>query len=303
MNMRGGRFRLSGVLAAAFLTALLLAGCGAVREIPQTEDSGEGVNPFANIGGSPNPFTGKKTIALVDNGELFAQAAAEYQAVLEESELITDTEEAALVERVGTRIREAAEAWADALGESEYLADYAWEYALIESDEVNAWCMPGGKIAVYTGILDVTGGEAGLAVVMAHETAHALLNHSQQRMSADIIKGLGAIVVELATWKKDRASREIARAAYGAGSTLLGTLPFSRAHESEADRTGLLLMTLAGYDPEGAPVFWERMAARAEASDGALPEFLSTHPSDATRIRQLQDWIPEARERAEAPGP
>jgi predicted Zn-dependent protease len=242
-----------------------------------------------------NPYTGKSTMALVDNDSLLASSFSQYKQFLNESSVVTGTAEAALVERVGNRIRLAAEKWAASMGQSAYLEKYRWEYHLVRSNEVNAWCMPGGKIVVYTGILPLTQDETGLAVVLGHEVAHALLNHGQQRSSASVLQQAGAIGVGVLTANRGQGAQELAQAAYGTGSTVFGTLPFSRSHESEADHIGLILMTIAGYNPEISVNFWERMAALGGSS---TPQFLSTHPSDTTRISGLQRWIPEAKQKA-----
>ncbi|MDR2630159.1 MAG: M48 family metallopeptidase [Spirochaetaceae bacterium] len=242
-----------------------------------------------------NPLTGKSTMALVNNNELLASSFQQYDEFLKESTIISGTAEARLVEQVGARIRGAAEKWLASEGRSEYLNDYRWEYKLILEDTVNAWCMPGGKIVVYTGILPITQTEAGLATVMGHEVAHALLNHGQQRMSAGVLQQLGAVGISIVTAEKNPQTQQLAMTAYGAGSELFGTLPFSRSHESEADHIGLILMAVAGYDPEESIPFWERMSNQ---SGGSTPEFLSTHPSDSRRIGDLRRWIPEAKEKA-----
>jgi predicted Zn-dependent protease len=236
-----------------------------------------------------NPLTGKNTMAFVSNSTLFPMAFSQYDTFLGESTVITNTPEADMVARVGERIAEAAQKWLTAEGAPNYLNDYRWEYKLVSDDAVNAWCMPGGKIVVYTGILPVTQTEAGLAVVMGHEVSHALLNHGQQRMSAGVLQQLGAITVSVVT------DNDLFMTAYGVGSALFGTLPFSRSHESEADHYGLILMAIAGYDPSEAVPFWERMAAM---SGGGTLEFLSTHPSSSTRIRQLREWTHEAKHKA-----
>ena len=236
-----------------------------------------------------NPLTGKNTMAFVSNSSLFPMAFDQYNEFLRENSVITNTEESEMVTRVGSKIAEAARRWLAAEGYPNYLDDYRWEYNLVKDDTVNAWCMPGGKIVVYTGILPVTQTETGLAVVLGHEVAHALLNHGQQRMSANVLQQLGAVTLSIFT------DSDLLMVAYGLGSTLLGTLPFSREHESEADHYGLILMAIAGYDPSEAVPFWERMAA---TSGGIDLEFLSTHPSSSTRIRQLRDWTPEARQKA-----
>jgi predicted Zn-dependent protease len=260
----------------------------------------KGIILFASVilifsGCVTNPLTGKSTMAFVNNSQLFPSSFQQYNEFLKESEVVTGTADAAVVNRIGAKLKEAAEKWLASEGQSSYLADYAWEYHLVKDDQVNAWCMPGGKIVVYTGILPVTKDETGLAVVLGHEVSHALLNHGQQRMSADVLSQLGASGLSLVTGGASPETQALAMTAYGAGSQLFGTLPFSRKHESEADHYGLLLMAIAGYNPEAAVPFWERMAAMG---GGGTPEFLSTHPSDATRINQLRDWVPEAKSKA-----
>jgi len=241
-----------------------------------------------------NPFSGQSTMALVSNKELFASSFKQYNQFISGSKVISGTDDAQMVERVGVNIRRAAEKWLKSKGKTKYLKDYRWEYHLIDSKEVNAWCMPGGKIVVYTGILPFTQTEDGLATVMGHEVAHALLNHGQQRVSAGVLQQVGMLGVAIATSNKSKAEQELLMGAYGVGSTLLGTLPFSRKHESEADHYGLILMATAGYNPEASVSFWERMAAKG----GGVPEFLSTHPSDKTRVKQLRKTIPEAKKKA-----
>jgi predicted Zn-dependent protease len=242
-----------------------------------------------------NPLTGRSTMAFVDNSQLFPSSFQQYQEFLGESTVISRTAEARLVERVGIRIRQAAESWLNAEGAGAYLQDYQWEYHLVQDSQVNAWCMPGGKIVVYTGILPVTATEAGLATVMGHEVAHALLNHGQQRMSAGMLQEIGATGLSVLTSNRSAETQALAMTVYGAGSEIFGTLPFSRSHESEADHIGLILMALAGYNPDESVPFWERMGG---AGGGGIPQFLSTHPSHETRIKDLRGWIPEARAKA-----
>ncbi|MDR3166670.1 MAG: M48 family metallopeptidase [Treponema sp.] len=244
-----------------------------------------------------NPITGKSTMALVGNKELFLSSFQQYDEFLSENRVVSGAEEAVLVERVGARLRAAAEKWLNAEGQGDYLKDYRWEYNLVLDDAVNAWCMPGGKIVVYTGILPVAQTEAGLAAVMGHEVSHALLNHGQQRMSAGILQELGAAGLNIFTANQGAQTQALAMTIYGAGSQLFGILPFSRNHENEADHIGLILMAIAGYNPEEAVSFWNRMNSLS-AGGGGTPEFLSTHPSDITRTRNLRGWIPEAKERA-----
>jgi len=243
-----------------------------------------------------NPFTGKSTLALVSNSEILPSAFQQYSQFLSENKVITGTADAKRVEAVGIKIKNAAEKWLNANGQSGYLADYQWEYKLVESKDVNAWCMPGGKIVVYSGILPITKDEAGLATVLGHEVSHALANHGQQRMSAGLIQQLGAAGVAVAVGNKSKETQDLAMTAYGVSTQYGGMLPFSRSHESEADKIGLTLMAIAGYNPEQAIVFWERMSANSGGQ--APPEFMSTHPSDATRIAQLRALIPEAKAEA-----
>jgi predicted Zn-dependent protease len=246
-------------------------------------------------GCATNPLTGRSTMAFIGNSTLFPSSFAQYDEFLGENTVITGTADAQMVERVGARIAEAAQKWLAAEGNPHYLDDYRWECKLVQDDQINAWCMPGGKIVVYTGILPVTRTEAGLAVVMGHEVSHALLNHGQQRMSAGLLQQLGAVGLAVGTAGLSQETQAMAMAAYGIGSELGGTLPFSRKHESEADQYGLILMAIAGYNPDEAVPFWERMAS---LGGGGTPELLSTHPSDATRIRQLRNWTPQAKQKA-----
>ena len=241
-----------------------------------------------------NPLTGKKTMAFVDNSELFPMAFSQYDEFLKEHTVISGTAEAAMVKRVGERLAVAAQKWLEKEGKGDYLKDYRWEYNLVQDDAVNAWCMPGGKIVVYTGILPVTQTEQGLAVVLGHEIAHALLNHGQQNVSAGYLQQLGLITVGLVTSGLSEGAQSASLLAYSLSSQVVGTLPFSRSNESEADHYGLILMAIAGYNPEESVPFWERMAALGSGG----PQWLSTHPSSSTRANQLRDWIPEAKQTA-----
>ncbi|MEZ4857777.1 MAG: M48 family metallopeptidase [Flavobacteriaceae bacterium] len=244
---------------------------------------------------STNPFTGKQTLALVPNSQLFPMAFQEYSNFLSENNVVTGTADAQMVKNVGQKIAVAAERYLNANGYAGYLKDYQWEYNLVNSPDVNAWCMPGGKIVVYTGILPITQNEAGLAAVMGHEVAHALANHGQQRMSAGQLQALGAVAGNIAL-SKDPKNQQIFNQAYGIGSTVGVMLPFSRNHESEADQIGLYLMAIAGYEPMVAAQLWERM--KANSGGQAPPEFLSTHPSSDTRINNITAWAAGAKEEA-----
>ena len=236
-------------------------------------------------------------MAFVDNRHLFPMAFAQYEEFISQNIVLTDTPEAIMLRQVGERLADASYKWLSSLGHGHYLDAYEWEFTLIKDDAINAWVMPGGKIVFYTGILPVTKNEAGIAVVMGHEIAHALLNHGQQRMSAGILQQIGAVglVVGMEVAGVSPEAQAAWMLAYGAGTALGGTLPFSRQHENEADYYGLILMTIAGYDPAEAAAFWDRMNALGGAS---IPQFLSTHPSSANRSRQLRNWIPEAERKA-----
>jgi len=244
---------------------------------------------------STNPFTGKSTLALVPNSQLFPMAIQQYDQFLSENDVVTGTADAQMVKNIGQKIAVAAERYLNANGYAGYLQDYQWEYNLVNSPDVNAWCMPGGKIVVYTGILPITQTEAGLAAVMGHEVAHALANHGQQRMSAGQLQALGAVAGNIAL-SKDPKNQEIFNQAYGIGSTVGVMLPFSRKHETEADQIGLYLMAIAGYEPLAAAQLWERM--KANAGGQAPPEFLSTHPSSDTRINNITAWAAAAKDEA-----
>ena len=240
-----------------------------------------------------NPLTGKKTLNFVSNSELFPSAFQQYGAFLKENKVIAGTTDAKRVETIGMKIKAAAEKYLASLGQPEYLKDYRWEYKLVESKEVNAWCMPGGKIVVYSGILPITKDDSGLATVMGHEVAHALANHGAQRMSASQLQAIGAVGVALATGNQTAEKQQMWQQFYGVGSQVGVMLPFSRSHETEADKIGLTLMAISGYNPDQAVIFWSRMAASSGGK--AQPEFMSTHPSDATRIANLKALIPEAK--------
>ncbi|WP_461587840.1 M48 family metallopeptidase [Winogradskyella sp.] len=242
-----------------------------------------------------NPFTGKKTMAFVSNKQLFPMAFAQYNQVLSENNVVTGTSDADMITRVGQRIAVAAERWLNANGQQGYLEDYKWEYKLIESEQVNAWCMPGGKIAFYTGILPIAQNETGVAAIMGHEVAHALANHGQQRMSAAYIQQ-GLAVAGNVALANDQRALGIFNQSYGIGSQVFGMLPFSRSHETEADKIGVYLMAIAEYNPDEAAELWKRM--KANSGGQAPPEFLSTHPSSDTRISNLQKLAPKAKAEA-----
>lgn len=245
-------------------------------------------------GCSVNPFTGKSTMALVSNSELFPMSFQQYDEFLNEHAVVRNTQEARMVENVGKRIAKAADTWLKANGYPNYLDDYNWEFKLVKDDQVNAWCMPGGKIVFYTGILPIAKNEAGIAAIMGHEVAHALANHGQQRMSASQYQSIVGMVGSAAL-SKNATYQNIFDQAYGVGSNLGVMLPFSRKHESEADQIGLTLMAIAGYEPLEAAHLWERMS---QVGGESPPEILSTHPSNQTRINNIVQWAPDAKREA-----
>jgi predicted Zn-dependent protease len=225
---------------------------------------------------TPVPYTGRSQLILVSEQEELGLGARAYQQVLQKEKVSTDTEAAVLVERVGRRVAAVADR-----------PDYTWQFKLVESESANAFCLPGGKVAVYTGILPYTQNEAGLAAVIAHEVAHALARHGAERLSRARLVELGELGVAAATGVGSQ-TMQLVNLAYGLGVEM----PFSRSQELEADRIGLILMAKAGYDPREALSFWRRMAAKGEGK--RLPQFLSTHPYDEVRVEQLEVWLPEA---------
>lgn len=236
--------------------------------------------------------TGRKQLALVSNAEIIPLAAQQYQEVIRQGPLSRNQEQTELIRRVGVRIQKAVEQYMTEKNMSDQLAGFEWEFNLIDDPKtVNAWCMPGGKVAFYTGILPVCKDELGVAVVMGHEVAHAIANHGRERMSQQMVAQFGIGTLATLMGQNPTAGKDLLLQAVGIG-TNLGILKFSRQHESEADYMGLIFMAMAGYDPREAPRFWERMT---EMSGGQQPpEFLSTHPSHETRVSDLNKWMPEA---------
>jgi len=238
------------------------------------------------------PVTGRSQLALIPNSELLPMSFQSYDQVLKESKLSNNKEQAAMIERVGRRIQAAVEKYMTDIGAASQLNGFNWEFKLIEDDNtINAWCMPGGKVAFYTGILPICKDEAGVAVVMGHEIAHAIANHGGERMSQGMLQQLGMSSLSVALGQNPTMTNQLLLQSIGIGSQI-GMLSFSRQHESEADKIGLIFSSMAGYDPREAPEFWKRMKA---ASGGqAPPEFLSTHPSSDRRISDLNAQMPEA---------
>jgi predicted Zn-dependent protease len=247
-------------LARAAAAALLAAGCQHV------------------------PYTNRSHLVLIPASEEASLGETSYKQALSEAKVSNDPAANALLRRVGERLAAAADK-----------PDYKWEFVLLDDPKtVNAWCLPGGKVAVYTGILPVTQDENGLAVVLGHEISHALARHGSERMSQGLLAQLGGVALSAALASRPAETQQLAQQAYGAGAQVGVLLPFSRAQESEADHIGLILMAKAGYDPATAVPFWQRMAAQSGGKD-STPEFLRTHPADDKRIKQIQDELPEAR--------
>jgi predicted Zn-dependent protease len=238
------------------------------------------------------PLTGRSQLNMIPSSEMLTMSFQQYDQFLKENKLSTNQTEVNTVKQTGAKIQQAVERYMADNNLSSRLNGYKWDFNLVESDQVNAWCMPGGKVVVYTGILPITQDESGLAVVMGHEIAHAIAEHGNERMSQGLIQQLGGVALTVALKDEPETTRNLYLAAYGVGTTVGIMLPYSRTQESEADHLGLIFMAMAGYDPHVAPEFWKRMAASKQG--GSPPEFLSTHPSDQTRINDITAWIPEA---------
>jgi len=240
------------------------------------------------------PITGRSQLNLIPGQSMLSMSLQQYDQFLKEHKVSTNQEQTQMVKRVGSKIQNAVERYFASSGLSSHLSDYKWEFNLVEDKQVNAWCMPGGKVVVYTGILPVAKSEAGLAVVMGHEIAHAVAEHGNERMSQALLAQMGGVALSTAMSTQSAATQQLWMSVYGVGAQYGAIMPHSRMQESEADHLGLVFMTMAGYDPNEALGFWERMAAQKGGQ--APPEFLSTHPSDATRIENIRQLIPKVME-------
>jgi len=238
------------------------------------------------------PLTGRSQLNMISDNEMLAMSFQQYDQFLSENAVSKDRDKTKMVKRVGIRIQHAVEKYMKQNNFSNQLKDYEWEFNLIQNDQVNAWAMPGGKVVVYTGILPITNDETGLAVVLGHEIAHAIAEHGNERMSQQILQQVGAVGLMIAMNNEPVQKQAMWLSVYGIGTQVGIMLPYSRTHESEADHMGLIFMAMAGYNPNAAPEFWKRMSANKKG--GSPPEILSTHPSDETRINDLNSWIPEA---------
>ena len=236
-------------------------------------------------------ISNRRQLNLISNSSMLQMSFDQYGQFLEENVISTDKEKTNMVKHVGKNIQKAVEQYFIENNLEDELINYEWEFNLIESKEINAWCMPGGKVVFYTGILPLTKDENGLAVVMGHEIAHAIAKHGNERMSQGLMAQVGGVALALAVRERPEQTQQLWMDAFGAGAQLGVLLPFSRVHESEADHLGLIFMSMAGYNPNHAVSFWQRMS---EMKGGqATPEFISTHPSDKNRIAQIEKLLPE----------
>jgi predicted Zn-dependent protease len=239
-----------------------------------------------------NMVTGRNQLSLVQESELQLMATSQYNTFLTTNKVLgSGNKDAAMVDRVGARIANAISKYYNGKGQGSVLEGYKWEFNTVDSKDVNAWCMPGGKVVVYTGLLPVTQTETALAIVMGHEIAHAVAKHGNERMSRAMVQQLGGSALQVALAKKPTETQNLFMTSYGIGSEVGAMLPWSRQQETEADQFGLIFAAMAGYNPQEAIPFWQRMSA---AGGSAPVEFLSTHPSDQTRIKKLKQFMPEA---------
>jgi predicted Zn-dependent protease len=236
-------------------------------------------------------LTGRKQLLLVNDSEVLTSSFQSYKQFIDSVPASKDKVNTALVKKVGGKISKVVEDYLKANGMAADVASYAWEFNLVKDTSINAFCMPGGKVVVFEGILPITKNEVGLAVVLGHEIAHAIAKHSNERMSQQMLVQYGASLTDILTSKKSDITRSTIGTIYGIGSQYGIMLPYSRKHEYEADKLGLIFLAMAGYDPNEAINFWGRMADNATSKP---MEFMSTHPSDENRIAQLKAYLPEA---------
>ncbi len=246
---------------------------------------------FVVVACSIVPITGRSQLNLFPESQMAEMGLSNYSEFLKDAKLSSNKEQAALVKKVGVKIAAAVEEYMTSNGLSSEVSNYSWEFNLVEDDTPNAWCMPGGKVVFYTGILPYTQDENGIAVVMGHEIAHAVARHGNERMSQQMGMQAVAAGLQVALQEKPEQTQQLYMTAFGLGAQFGVALPFSRQHETEADKMGLVFMAMAGYDPEGAVEFWTRMS---ESGGQKPPEFMSTHPADDTRIRKIKAYLPQA---------
>jgi len=238
------------------------------------------------------PIIGRRRIDLIPDSTMNSMSFSEYRKFLSTHKLSNNSSQVNMVKRVGNRIKKAVEIYMAEKGMSKALKGFRWEFNLVESSDVNAWAMPGGKVVFYTGILPYTQSEEGLAVVMGHEIAHVVAKHGNERMSQGLLTQLGGTALTVALAKEPEKTKKLWMTAFGLGAQYGALLPYSRLHENEADYLGLIFMAKAGYNPSAAVSFWQRMAKLSKGS--SVPEFMSTHPASTTRIKNIRKKLPEA---------
>lgn len=238
------------------------------------------------------PITGRQRTLMVSDEQVLSLSNQQYGEYMKTAKPSTNATNTAMVKRVGQRLATAVETYLKNNGLAAEVANYAWEFNLVQDTQVNAFCMPGGKIVVYEGILPVTQDETSLAIVLGHEVAHAVAKHSAEQMSTQIKQQYGAQALSMVLQGAGASTNltNIASTVFGLGAQG-ASAKYSRDHESEADHLGIIFAAMAGYDPQAAVAFWQRMSA---STGGGSTSWLSTHPSDATRIKQIQGWMPEA---------
>jgi len=239
------------------------------------------------------PITGRKQFIAIPADQMLSLSSDSYSQVLKESKVSANQKYVTSVRNVGERLTAAVKQYMQQNNMEASIEGYQWQYNVLVSDELNAWCMPGGQIAFYEGIMPVCQDDNGVAVVMGHEIAHAIARHGNERMSQQLVIQLGGVALSEALSKQKETTQQLALLAFGVGSTLGVILPYSRTHETEADELGLYFMAMAGFDPRLAPAFWERMVAKGGPR---MPEFLSTHPDPTNRIKDMQKFMPKALE-------
>lgn len=263
LTMKRGNLHLTLIM---FVTALLLQSCGSV------------------------PFTGRRQLQLVSDEEVIALSLQQYQEFMRSAPVEKGTNNAQMVSRIGSRIAEAVKTFYTNNGLSAELSNYAWEFSLVKENSVNAFAMPGGKVVIYTGLLPVTQTEDALAVVVGHEIAHVIARHSSERMSQQVALQYGGAIAG-GLLGNSQATSQLGNAVFGLGAQYGVMMPYARKQEYEADEIGLILMAIAGYDPQVAVPFWTRMSQ--SSGSGQVPEFLSTHPTDSKRIERIQSIMPD----------
>ena len=238
------------------------------------------------------PLTGRRQLNMIPDSTMLSMSYQQYDDFLNTNKKSTNTQQTEMVKKTGLKIQKAVEKYLADNGLADRIDGYNWEFNLVESPEQNAWCMPGGKVVIYSGILPLTKTETGLAVVMGHEIAHAIAEHGNERMSQQMLVQMGGTALSTALQTKPAETQQMWMKVYGLGAQYGAVLPYSRLQESEADKLGLIFMSIAGYDPREAVPFWQRMGENKNGQ--APPEFMSTHPADETRIRKIKEDLPEA---------